>query len=67
MVLYENMKSIEHVLLHHICVLSHLMCACKHCNVKLSLHQAFFKEKLGTRYAPVGTRFLCLMGPDFQF
>ena len=30
MILYENMKPIEHVLLHPICVLSHLMCACKH-------------------------------------
>jgi len=37
MILYENIKPIEHVLLHPICVLSHLMCACKHCNVKLSL------------------------------
>jgi len=36
--LYENMKPIEHVLLHPICVLSHLMCACKHCNVRLSLY-----------------------------
>jgi len=36
MTLYENMKPTEHVLLHPICVLSHLMCACKHCNVKLS-------------------------------
>jgi len=35
---YENMKPIEHVLLHLICVLSHLMCECKHCNVKLSLY-----------------------------
>jgi len=33
----KNMKPIEHVLLHPICVLSHLMCACKHCNVKLFL------------------------------
>jgi len=33
---YENMKPIEHVLLHPICVLSHLMCPCKH--VKLSLY-----------------------------
>ena len=31
MILYENMKPIEHVLLP-ICVLSHLMWACKHCN-----------------------------------
>ena len=38
MILYENMKPIEHVLLHPICVLSHLMCACKHCIVKLSLY-----------------------------
>ena len=38
MILYENMKPIEHVLLHPICALSHLMCACKHCNVKLSLY-----------------------------
>ena len=38
MMLDENMKPIEHVLLHPICVLSHLMCACKHCNVKLSLY-----------------------------
>jgi len=37
MILYENMKPIEHVLLP-ICVLSHLMCACKHCNIKLSLY-----------------------------
>ena len=35
---YENMKPIEHVLLRAICVLSHLMCACKHCNVKSSLY-----------------------------
>jgi len=27
------MKPIEHVLLHPICVLYHLMCACEHCNV----------------------------------
>ena len=38
MVLYENMKPIEHVLLHPIILLSHLMCARKHCNVKLSLY-----------------------------
>jgi len=38
MIVYENMKPIEHVLLHPICVLFHLMCACKHCNVKLSLY-----------------------------
>ena len=38
MILYENVKPIEHVLLHPIRVLSHLMRACKHCNVKLSLH-----------------------------
>jgi len=35
---YEDMKPIEHVLLHPICVLSHLLCACKHCNIKLSLY-----------------------------
>ena len=29
MMLCENMKPIDHVLLHPICVLSHLMCACK--------------------------------------
>jgi len=39
MILYENMKPIEHVLLHPICVLSHLMCACKNCNVKSSLYE----------------------------
>jgi len=32
------MKPIEHVLLHAICVLSHLMCACKHRDIKLSLY-----------------------------
>jgi len=37
-ILYENMKPIEHVLLHPICVLSHLMCACERCNVKLTLY-----------------------------
>ena len=35
MVLYEIMKPIEHVLLHPTCVLSHLICVCKHCNIKL--------------------------------
>ena len=38
MILYDNVKPIEHVLLHPICVLSHLMCACKHCNVKFGLY-----------------------------
>jgi len=28
LILYENMKAIEHVVLHPICILSHLMCAC---------------------------------------
>jgi len=31
MILYENMKPIEHVLLRPVCVLSHLTCACLHC------------------------------------
>jgi len=30
MILYEDMKPIEHVLLRPIYVPSHLMCACKH-------------------------------------
>jgi len=38
MIFYENMKPIEHVLLHPVRVLSHLMSACKHCNVKLYLY-----------------------------
>jgi len=38
MILYENMKPIEHVLLHPICALSHLMCPCKHCNLKFSFY-----------------------------
>ena len=38
MILYEDMKPIEHVLLHPICMLFHLMWACKHCNIKLSLY-----------------------------
>jgi len=38
MILYDNMKPIEHVLLHPICVLSHLTSACKNSNVKLSLY-----------------------------
>jgi len=33
MILYENIKPIEHVLLHLICTLSHLMCECKHCKL----------------------------------
>jgi len=37
-ILYEDMKPIEHILLHLICVLSFLMCACKHCNTKLSVY-----------------------------
>jgi len=36
------MKTIEHVLLYPICVLSHLMCACKHWNIKLSLYFFFW-------------------------
>jgi len=38
MILCEDVKPIEHVLLHPICVLSHLMCACKHCSIKLYLY-----------------------------
>ena len=38
MILYENMKPIEHVLLHPICVVSHMICACEHCSVKLPLY-----------------------------
>jgi len=38
MILYEDIKPIENVLLHPICVLSHLMCPCKLCNIKLSFH-----------------------------
>jgi len=38
MILHEDMKPIEDVRLHRICVLSHLMCACKHCNIMLSLY-----------------------------
>jgi len=38
MIIYANMKPIEHVLLHPICVLSQLICSCKHCNVKLSFY-----------------------------
>ena len=37
MILYENMKPFEHVLLHPICALSHPMCACKHCKVSFIL------------------------------
>jgi len=35
MVVHEDIKPTEHVLLHLICVLSHLMCPYKHCNIKL--------------------------------
>jgi len=38
MIVYKNMKPIEHVLLHPICLLSHLICACKYRNAKLSLY-----------------------------
>jgi len=38
MMIYENMKPIVHVLLHPICVLFHLMCVSKNCNVKLALY-----------------------------
>ena len=38
MIVCENTKPNEHVLLHPICVLFHLMCTCKHCNIKLSLY-----------------------------
>jgi len=38
MILHEDMKPIENVLLHPICVFYHLMCACKHCSTKLSLY-----------------------------
>jgi len=38
MIVYKDMKSTEHALLHPICVLSHLMCVCIHCNKKLYLY-----------------------------
>jgi len=38
MILYKDMTPIEHVLFHQICLLSHPMCACKHCNIKLFLY-----------------------------
>jgi len=38
MILHENMKPIEHVLFDPIWILSHLMCASKHCKVKLPLY-----------------------------
>jgi len=37
MIFNEDMKPIEHVLLHPICALSHLMCPCKHYDLKSSL------------------------------
>jgi len=37
MILSDDMKPSEHVLLHPIRILSHLMCACKHWNIKLPL------------------------------
>jgi len=33
MILFEDMKLIEHVLPYPICVRSYLTCACKHCSV----------------------------------
>jgi len=33
---YKDMKPFEYVLLHLICLLSDMICACKHCNIKLS-------------------------------
>jgi len=38
MILYEDMKAIAHVLHHPMRILSHLMCTCKHCSIKLFLH-----------------------------
>jgi len=38
MISYEGMKPIEDFLLHPMCVLSHLMCVCKHCNIKFCLY-----------------------------
>jgi len=32
-----------------------------------SLYQFFLSKMLGTRYGPVGTRFLWLWGPDDNF
>ena len=65
MILYENMKPFEHALLHPICELSHLMCACKHCKVIFILlntlkllmslplqkyrYHAIFHDNLGTQ------------------
>jgi len=37
MILSDDMKPSKHVLLHLICILSHLMCPCKHWNIKLPL------------------------------
>jgi len=38
MIYIEDMKLIEHVLLHPICVLSHLMCAWKHCSITFIIY-----------------------------
>jgi len=38
MILCEDIKPIEHVLLHPLCELSGLICAWKHCNIKFSLY-----------------------------
>ena len=38
MILYEDLKPIEHFLVHPIFIFSHMMCAWKHSNIKLSLY-----------------------------
>jgi len=38
MILYEDLKPIEHFLVHPICVFSYMMCAWKHSNIKISLY-----------------------------
>ena len=62
------MKPIEHVLLHPICVLSHLMCACRHCHMKLPLNSIIehieVAHRFGTSKNPDLTRFFIIKPRD---
>jgi len=56
MILFEDMKPIEHVLLHPICVRSHLMWACKHYSITIIIEHIEVADEFITSENPDITR-----------
>ena len=63
MTLYEDVKPIAHVLLHRICVVSHLICACKHCNIELSSYDWTHWSYCPDEYITSKTRLIFMIKP----